>query len=373
MGRNVVLFCDGTANKFGKTNTNVVRALQSLIRDDDDQKVNYDPGVGTMPGPGLVTHTGRVISKVIDLAFATSLDRNVEEAYTFLMNTYEPEDRIYIFGFSRGAYTARVVAALLYHIGLLPRGSENLIPYAQRLLRIARQDNRAIGDQFRDTFARPIPGRTDRRCPVHFVGVWDTVSSVGWFWEPAKFSYTAMNPGISVIRHAISIDERRAFYRQNRFGRAHDQQDLQQLWFAGVHSDVGGGYADTTLGQCSFRWIMEEAEKAGLDIDRTRLDALAPLGGKPWLDKKHNSMKVFWWPCEFFPKVHWNAEKRRNGLRLNLFRPRKILDGELLHQSVLLRIREDATYKPANLTPAFRQSVQGLPTVPDSLPYRKMA
>jgi len=200
-------FC--ATNQFGINNTNVVR-------DDQTQFVYYDPGIGTLPGPGLVTRVGKFLSKAIDLAFATGLDRNVEKAYTTLMNNWEPGDQVYLFGFSRGSYTARVVAALLYHVGLLPRGSENLIPYALRLLRMARTDNRNLGDKFRETFARPI-GNADRRFSVHFVGLWDTVSSVGWFWEPAKFRYTATNPGIAIVRHAISIDERRAFFRQNRF------------------------------------------------------------------------------------------------------------------------------------------------------------
>ena len=373
MSRNLVVFCDGTANEFGENNTNVVRALQVLVRDDDTQRVHYDPGVGTLPGPGVVTRLGKLISKVIDLAFATSLEQNAGEAYTYLMDEYEPGDRIYLFGFSRGAYTARLVAALLHHIGLLPRGSENLIPYALRLLRMGKKDTRGIGDDFRRTFSRPIAGDAERRCPVHFIGVWDTVSSVGWFWNQAKYSFTATNPGIRTIRHAIAIDERRAFYRQNRYYHAMPAQDLQQLWFAGVHSDVGGGYADSKLGRCSFDWMIAEAQKAGLHIDPVRLAQVAPPLPKPYLEKKHNSMKGFWPLAEFFPKWHWSSETKRKGLHLNLFRPRKILDGELLHQSALLRIREDATYKPANLTPEFRQSVQGLPTVPDTLPYRKMA
>lgn len=375
MSRNLVLFCDGTANKFGKVNTNVVRVVQSLVRDDREQLVYYDPGVGTMPGPGFVTHTGRFISKAVDLAFATSLDRNVQEAYTFLMNNYEPEDKVYIFGFSRGAYTARVVAALLHHIGLLPRGSENLIPYGLRLLRIARKDSGAIGDQFRETFSRPIPGSPERRFPVHFVGVWDTVSSVGWFWEPAKFRYTATNPGISIIRHAISIDERRAFYRQNRFTRANDAQDMQQLWFPGVHSDVGGGYPDTNLGRCAFDWMIDEAQKAGMHVDKIRRTAVAPAVTEPWLDKQHNSIKnPVWWICEFFPKLHWNDEKRRYSMRLNCFRSRKLRDGELLHESVLLRIRDrKKKYNPASLSREFCEYVRSLTTVPPTLPYRKSA
>ena len=371
MPKNIVLLCDGTANQFGVNNTNVVRVVQSLVRDDEKQFVSYDPGVGTLPGPGLVTRVGKFFSKVIDLAFATGLDRNVEEAYTTLMNNWEPGDKVYLFGFSRGSYTARVVAALLYHVGLLPRGSENLVPYALRLLRMARKDNRKIGDQFRETFARPTE-RADRRFNVHFVGLWDTVSSVGWFWEPEKFRYTATNPGIAIIRHAIALDERRAFYRQNRFyAPTGTPQDLQQLWFPGVHSDVGGGYADSNLGRCAFDWILDAAIAAGMHVDAARRNVVAPPIAKPWLEKKHNSLGPLWWPLEFFPKIHYNSQKGHKEIRLNLFRSRKLLDGELLHESTLRRLKEDDDYKPAAISESFRKHVRGLTEIPPTLPYVK--
>lgn len=371
MAKNIVLLCDGTANQFGVSNTNVVRVVQSLVRDHQEQFVYYDPGVGTLPGPGLVTRVGKFLSRVIDLAFATGLDRNVEEAYIYLMNNWEPGDKVYLFGFSRGSYTARVIAALLYHVGLLPRGSENLIPYALRLLRMARKDNRNLGDQFRETFARPN-GSADRRFSVHFLGVWDTVSSVGWFWEPEKFRYTATNPGIAIVRHAIALDERRAFYRQNRFYPAKGSlQDLQQLWFPGVHSDVGGGYPDSSLGRCSFDWILDEAVAAGLHVDAARRNAVAPPVARPWLEKKHNSLGPIWWLLEFFPKIHFNTQKGRKEIRVNAFRSRKLLDGELLHESTLRRLQDDDGYKPAAISRAFRTYVRGLATIPPALPYAK--
>ena len=371
MPKNIILLCDGTANQFGVRNTNVVRVVQSVAREDLTQVVYYDPGVGTLPGPGLVTRAGKFLSKVIDLAFATGLDRNVEEAYTYLMNNWEPGDQVYLFGFSRGSYTARVVAALLYHIGLLPRGSQNLIPYALRLLRIARKDNRKLGDQFRATFARPTE-REDRRFSVHFVGLWDTVSSVGWFWEPVKFRYTATNPGIAIVRHAIALDERRAFYRQNRFYPPKGTtQDLQQLWFPGVHSDVGGGYADSNLGRCAFDWILDAAIAAGMHVDPERRNMVAPPIAKPWLEKKHNSLGPAWWLLELFPKLHYNSQKERNEIRLNLFRSRKLLNRELLHESTLRRLIEDDDYKPAAISRAFRNHVRGLATIPPTLPYVK--
>jgi uncharacterized protein (DUF2235 family) len=367
MARNLVVCCDGTANKFGAENTSVVRVVEVLRRDDPSQLVFYDPGVGTLPGDLLRDK----IRNVIDLAFATSLARNVEDAYVWLMKEWRPDDRIYIFGFSRGAYTARVIAAMLHHIGLLPAGSENLFPYALRLLRSARKDDKSeeIGNQFRRTFARAT-GDPERRVKTHFVGVWDTVASVGWFWDPVKYRFTATNPSATIIRHAIALDERRAFYRQNRMSKPKDDamQDLKQLWFPGVHSDVGGGYADTQLWRPPFDWMMAEARTAGLQIDEARLAQIAPPLADAWNQGQHKSLKGFWILAEFFPKQHWNG--KRNFPRLNLFRWRKLLAGELLHSSTLERIRGTKGYAPGNLTRAFRKHVKDLPSVPETLAYQ---
>src|SRR5262249_49709514 len=114
------------------------------------------------------------------------------------------------------------------------RGNENLIPYLTDMFGRRAEEVFPLARAFKPTFAR--------ECPVHFVGVWDTVSSVGWIYDPISLPYTANNPSIAVGRHAVAIDERRAFFRQNLWGPAQPGQDLKQVWFAGVHSDVGGGY-----------------------------------------------------------------------------------------------------------------------------------
>src|SRR5262245_54075709 len=133
MARNLVVCFDGTNNQFGRENTNVVRLIQALDRDPSRQRLYYDPGVGTLPEPGVVTWLGKKISEWIGLAFGVGLTRNVEEAYTYLMSIWEPGDRVFLFGFSRGAYTARVLAGVLHALGLLPRGGSNMLPYVMRL------------------------------------------------------------------------------------------------------------------------------------------------------------------------------------------------------------------------------------------------
>src|ERR1051325_6829356 len=281
MPRNIIVCCDGTNNEFGPKNTNVVRLVQVLDREAPTQLVYYDPGVGTFPDPGTWTKMGKRLSEWIDLAFATDLSRKVEAAYTYLMNYWQPDDRVYLFGFSRGAYSVRVLAALLYHLGLLPRGSENMVPYAMRLFsgtrggatdeQAGKRNYWALCSEFRRTSARKIDGGDQRHFPIHFLGVWDTVSSVGWVWNPKSYPYTGYNPGIAHLRHAVSLDERRCMFRQNRLNNKKDPtQDLVQLYFPGVHSDVGGGYGDSYLWQPAFDWLVDEAAKAGLELDPAR-------------------------------------------------------------------------------------------------------
>src|SRR3954469_15480876 len=268
MPRNIVICCDGTNNQFGVCNTNVVRIVQSVARDPERQLCYYDPGVGTIPELSLVPRLQSTTSKLMALAFAADLHEKVRVAYSHLMDWWEPGDRVFIFGFSRGAYTARVLAALLSAVGLMPRGNSALLPYAVALFTSLRHESSErywrVLNAFRRSFARAIPGREDARFPVHFLGVWDTVSSVGWVWDPPAYPYTAKLPNVAIVRHAVSIDERRWFFRQNRI-TPQPEQDAREVWFAGVHGDIGGGYPeeDGGLWRVTFEWMLREARIAG--------------------------------------------------------------------------------------------------------------
>jgi uncharacterized protein (DUF2235 family) len=385
MPRNLVICCDGTNNQFGSNNTNVVRLVQAIRRDPAIQRVYYDPGVGTFPEPGWVTRAGKFISDLGGLAFGAGLSWKVQEAYSYLMDFWEPGDQVFLFGFSRGSYCVRVLAGLLHELGLMAHGSSNMLPYAMRLYATARYDRKfsikrddsdywKLRDDFRRTFARPLrPGDEDRRFPIHFAALWDTVSSVGWVWDPTKFPFTTHNPSISTVRHAVSIDERRWFFRQNLMEATGDQ-DLIQAWFPGCHCDVGGGYplADGSLWQSAFDWILAEASTAGLQLDESRLSTIqGPAGeaAKPWMEPKHESLKGAWWIAEFFPKLCPWPGHRWPIPRLGLGRHRIIAPGQLLHRTSLLRIRDDSRYDPPNLSSGFRQKVRDLTEVPDYLGY----
>lgn len=396
MPRNLIVCFDGTNNEFGPENTNVIRLIQALDRDENKQLLYYDPGVGTMPEPGLRTRIAAKLSQVGGLAIGTGLERNVEEGYNFLMETWEPGDRVFLFGFSRGSYTARVLAGMLHAVGLIPRANQNMLPYAIRLYKAIRAELRKEAErkrkgqapkagesryqqllkEFRWTFARPTPQSPDERhFHVHFEGVWDTVSSVGWVWDPATYPYTAWNPSVGIIRHAISIDERRWFFRQNQVTPARGQ-NFQEYWFAGVHSDVGGGYpeADGGLWRPSFEWMLNEAVAAGLAVDPGRLQAVlnrTPPPANAWAEPAHNSLTPKWWVAEIVPKMRWSFKKQRpqRWPSIGRWRRRYIPQCSWIHPSALHRIRhKDASgryvYSPSNLSRTFLDRVRQLPAVP---------
>ena len=392
MARNLVICCDGTNNQFGSENTSVVRLVQVLNRDPARQRLYYDPGVGTLPEPNAASYVRKKISEWWGLAFGAGLTWKVQEAYAYLMDAWEPGDQIFLFGFSRGAYTARVLAGLLHGFGLLPRGNQNLIPYLMRLYEGVRDEKSANGagpkvwkvlsDEFRSTFCRAMfPGDNDRRCLVNFLGLWDTVSSVGYVWDPPKFPYTTNNPSVKIVRHAVSIDERRWFFRQNLMKQA-QHQDLKQYWFSGVHSDVGGGYAQiysqnpliySRLWRIPFEWMVTEAKAAGLLINDVRLSEILnepPPAPTPWNDPQHESLTPGWWVAEVFPKKAWNYKQKREEVKVGLGRYRSIGPGALIHHSVLLRIRE-TNYSPKNFSASFLQKIRQLADAPEVLPFEK--
>ena len=130
MSKNIVVCCDGTGNEYGSNNTNVVKLYEAIVRD-ADQVAFYDPGVGTLSFLGR--QLGRRVGRTLGKAFGAGLQQNIEDAYRFLMDRYEPGDKLFLFGFSRGAFTVRALAGMLNRCGLLQKGSLNLVPYASRI------------------------------------------------------------------------------------------------------------------------------------------------------------------------------------------------------------------------------------------------
>jgi uncharacterized protein (DUF2235 family) len=349
MSKNIILCCDGTANEFKQDNTNVVKLFYTLAH--DTQKTYYHPGVGTMEAVGAVTTAGRKVTKLLGLAIGYGLETDIRDAYVFLMNQFQPGDRVFLFGFSRGAYTVRALTGLLHMYGLIRPGNEPLVPYAIRMMMaIMKLRERKSGEDEINRYFN-LAGEFKQHfcidtCTPHFVGVWDTVSSVGWIENPVRLPYSANNPDIAIGRHAVAIDERRAFFRTNLWhptptGGPHD---IKQVWFPGVHCDVGGGYpeAESGLSKLALDWMLREAIAAGLLVDQARVDLVLGRSGGGYVlpnptAAMHESLTPAWWPAEFIRKRHYDYTTKQEGKRMNRFRRRTIPSRSLVHHSAFQR------------------------------------
>lgn len=262
MAKNIVLCLDGTGNQVKASgNTNLLKLYEMLDHSDPTKQVAfYDPGVGTFGAYGAWTPLSRRFTKLMGLAAGYGIKTNLEEAYTYLMGTYEPGDRVFIFGFSRGAFTARMLVGLTYRAGLMRAGAENLVPY---LVKSYTKGKDWSGEDWKtvDTFASTFAVSTNKRLslPVHFLGLWDSVKALGVLrWNP-KFPYTRQLPNGATIRHAVSIDEKRRPYEEYLIDPG-AKSDLEEAWFAGVHSDVGGTFEnDPSLATISLKWMVDAA------------------------------------------------------------------------------------------------------------------
>jgi len=373
MAKNIVICCDGTGNQYGDNNTNVVKLYRTLVLDDETRQVAYyHPGVGTQGAASAHNWLSEKLSVVAGLGFGAGLLAYVGDAYRYLMNTYEEGDQVFLFGFSRGAYTARAISAMIYVFGLLHAGNDGLIPYILKMF--SRRTRNASGMRehldvdsgFKQTYSRAIK--------VHMVGVWDTVSSVGMVWDPLKLPYTAVNPIMVHGRHAVSIDERRCFFRNNLWGAALPGQTIKQVWFPGVHSDVGGSYApgESGLSQGSLQWMLCEAVSVGLLVDPVRaareLGRVPPV---PMVDQPpilpnvappqgmvHKSLTGAWWILEVLPHKYYDAVKKKEGVKIPLGSPRSIPAGSVFHQSVKDKVAVDPTYRPVNLPAGWEDCIE---------------
>ncbi len=357
MGKNVVVCLDGTGNQFEEDNSNVVKLFR-VIKRDASQMAYYDPGVGTLADPAYKTPVVKKINKLLGLAFGRGLTRNVMEAYSFLMDHYEQGDRLFLIGFSRGAYTARVLAGFIHCFGLLEPGCQNLIPYAMKLYK-AKKVNFKTMSRFKSTYGRNVK--------IDFLGLWDSVSTMGWIYNPVFLPYTTNNKSVHFVRHALAINEKRSFFQEMRWGRKYeDRQNIKEVWFPGVHSDVGGGYyeKESGLAKIALEWMIEEAigphtddsenpQQFGLKIRQDKFDRYvlgkgnSKIVGPDSTSDRHESLRGLWKLVQWIPKSVWLVDEGREAVR----KPpshRTIEVGESLHKSVLERM-EKRDYQPHSL------------------------
>ncbi len=285
-GRRLVLCCDGTGNEVSaRAYSNVVKLYIRLDQHQPSKQLTYyDPGLGTIAPPGFRTKTVTSVARLAGLAFGYGLQDNIKDAYLFLMRHYQTGDRVYLFGFSRGAYTVRALAGLLHRCGLLRPGNENLVEHTVKRYfeRINGQPGWKAMGRFKKYFGR--------KCPVQFIGVWDTVKSIGLLRRSLVLPHTADLKNVRSGRHAVSLDERRSKYRPNLWSRP-DDACFQQVWFPGVHSDVGGGYDDSGLSDIALEWMLAEAAGAGVLFAPEPSKDLTPSPSTTL----HNPLWPFWW------------------------------------------------------------------------------
>ena len=389
-GRNLVVCCDGTSNEIVGNSTNVLKLYRIAVKD-QDQRVFYDAGIGAIASRPAWGRLWQRFKEFLGLATGFGLDDNILRAYRWLCEMYQPGDRIFLFGFSRGAYTVRALAGLVHMIGLLSRDQLHLTGFALTAYkRAAEQDDLPIAWQF----AR-LTNAVD--ATIHFLGVWDTVASVlvprpdRLYLPSLQFlPYTKKNDRIATVRHAVAIDERRAMFRNynwdgdtfrvSKFAKAMVAQDQRQVWFAGVHADVGGGYPEdeSALAKYPLRWMLNEAQAKGLRLSPTLYGHLVEgrtvSGGKLSYVRPdpagtvHRSLKGPWRILEVIPKRlkwrRWPKRKSFAGLYIPWGEPRLIPEGAILHASAVARKTAMASYRPVNWPSAFSVEPDVLPIAP---------
>uniref|UniRef100_D8QL12 T6SS Phospholipase effector Tle1-like catalytic domain-containing protein n=1 Tax=Schizophyllum commune (strain H4-8 / FGSC 9210) TaxID=578458 RepID=D8QL12_SCHCM len=305
--RAIVLCFDGTGDQFDEDNSNIVSFLSLLKKDDPSkQLVYYQSGIGTYNIPQIAKPMMAKFKRLLDSMVAVHLNAHVMGGYEYIMNHYHVGDKIYIFGFSRGAYIARALAGMLHKIGLLPRGNQQQVAFAYKMY--TREDD--LGWKQSNAFKKAFCIDVN----IELLGVWDTVGSVGLF--PRRLPFTTSNSHVRYFRHALALDERRVRFQPNFWIRSHPAQhalgvqpgemprsrpepkstktklslrekertydaeaglsaaaqhtDVLEVWFAGCHCDVGGGSVRNderhSLARIPLRWMIRQCFLLETDI-----------------------------------------------------------------------------------------------------------
>ncbi|KZP18216.1 hypothetical protein FIBSPDRAFT_829474 [Athelia psychrophila] len=261
--RNLVINLDGTSNQYGPKNTNVVE-LYSHIAVSKHQLKYYNSGIGTSAQPSWksLSYYMQSMGNMIDLAIAWNFEKVLLGAYRWLSEHYQPGDRIFLFGFSRGAFQVRALAGMIEKVGLLYEGNEEQIPFAFELYAgVYGPEREKAAKHFKETFSV-------KDVRVHFVGVWDTVSSIGIF-RGKTLPLTDSCDHVCTFRHALALDERRVKFLPECIAGPNKTlpQNAKEVWFSGSHSDVC-----LTLESVPLLWMENEALMAGLHFSQASIN-----------------------------------------------------------------------------------------------------
>ncbi len=312
MSKNIIICCDGMGNQFSSSNTNIAEIYRLAANNTKEQIAYYDPCVGKWGGNA-------------GYALGYGLQTNIEDAYRYLMNNYLYGDKIFMFGFSRGAFTVRCLAGMIHKCGLLFKGNNNLVPYVSKIYNSS--DNDTLTQDFKTTSAQEIP--------IHFIGVFDTVASLGWIYDYKNFFDDTIHTNVRYGYHALAIDEKRNKFYPSLWDESEkaDSQtiEIKQVWFAGVHSDIGGNYPEDGLAKITLKWMLEKAIACELLLANE--DEHAKIPYEP-AAPMHESFTWNWKP--FGKKI------------------RAIPENAIIHKSVFERKdNPKCNYNPSNIPPIY--------------------
>lgn len=295
--KRLVVCCDGTWNRPENQNVTNIEKIARTVEThpencgDCQQLVYYLSGVGSH---------WYWFDRVLGGAFGFGLFANVTAAYRFLALNYEPGDEIFVFGFSRGAYTARSIVGMIGRVGLLTRDA-----LIDNKLGEAVDRYRAKTDKKKQSFGSSNAEFKHDHCQtpdIDFLGVFDTVGALGVpgaLRNKHKFHDVKLSPKVRCARHALALDERRikfepSLWQASELGDDHEPGDyerVKQVWFEGVHSDTGGGYDETGLSDTALLWMVDEARSRGLVFSDDLLSRYVNSGSSA---SRHDSLNKFY-------------------------------------------------------------------------------
>jgi uncharacterized protein (DUF2235 family) len=369
MAKNIILLSDGTGNAASSIwHTNVWRTFQSIDLTVFDQVACYDDGVGTSSFKPLAILGG---------AFGWGLKRNVLHLYKFLCRNYEPDSKIFAFGFSRGAFTIRVLIGLVANEGLIPYSTEDdleskaIAAYREyrrnrfgagigTVLRLMRDawvaiKNKVLGRE------RYESNSNTKVKSIRFIGLWDTVAAYGlpvdewtmginkYIW-PLELPDRKLWPAVERACHALALDDERTTFHPVLWDEGKvPEGKISQVWFAGMHANVGGGYPDDSLAETPLLWIMKEAESCGLQFKISPQQPDALLVAESARDKDGRLYDSRTGAASYYrygPRdVSALCDDVQNGVKV---------DTPTIHESVFARMRPNATaYAPIGLPQTY--------------------
>lgn len=390
MTKKLIVCCDGTDNEIKENQSNVLKFYRlikknwtdaELAKKSEDDRQNlepqlafYDAGIGTISNSNKWSSFKSKTKSVFGLATGFGLDQNVLDAYRFLVLNYVKGDKICLFGFSRGAYTVRVLAGFIHMVGLMKPEQVHLVNYALTAYKQTSDNHdNSITYRFNEVLDTHRPS-------IEFMGCWDTVGSVivpraDRLYLPSFQELPHVNDNTSVksFRHAMAIDEQRTTFNLSHWKEAQlykslpflsdekgSPQNVKQTWFAGVHSDIGGGYSEdeSGLAKIALKWMVDEARESGIQFRETMVKRLVE-GRNPAnatrtycepdpLATMHDSMGIGWKFFEYIPKFGRRAGADKKSWHIPRSERRHIPENANINQSVKFR-RNNSNYNPSNL------------------------